>query len=619
MFKMSFLEKKQWKKWKAKILRVWLLSIKALLKGYVLLICILALFLIVYSIPGKIPISAIAENSQTVISFLSLIVGALASIMGIIVAILLVAFELFRRRYATYAFKEFFQDKYLRNLFILYVSTILISIFALARLEDPVTTQNVNLSYLSILLFFACIIALYPCAKKILGSTMSKNKIREIVDRITYQSIDSFGHFRRHVPAEHYVSVIEENPLFVLSEAAIRTINEGDRLTPRLILVESGEKLKQFINEDCHDKRNIINAFLIIFRHSAKQAILQKQEGTLTTALDVMREIHVFCAEKKVAWHEVIEFNELLQEILLDTIGADLDEIARKGMWDVKFILKKHLEKNVPAENEIWMLRDLKDKEDIGAVDHDKSLQWENVSHAYINMLSQLTEKGIELKKGQFLFSALRCFTDIASEVVDTKLGDKQKVAIISWCCYCAKSLTVKCADKGLYRDVLILTPFNFFGIKKMLDKNTEYSKRPLLDFCETLIELAQRDVFDTFAFNELGATGRGAIEEIDKSLLHKEALVLICKTFDRIREAIEKSNRPEKEKAYPEAFRQVQSLKRWMESKGKHDKAVEDEIESVLGKFKELEKYEGDIIKWPRMTDNNSSEKASPDASETD
>ena len=83
-----------------------------------------------------------------------------------------------------------------------------------------------------------------------------------------------------------------------------------------------------------------------------------------------------------------------------------------------------------------------------------------------------------------------------------------------------------------------------------------------------------------------------------------------ICKTFDRIREEIEKSQKPEKDRAYPEAFKQVESLKRWVQSKNKHDKAVEDEIESVLGKFKELEAYEGKTIKWPTLPANTPPEK---------
>lgn len=315
-----------------------------------------------------------------------------------------------------------------------------------------------------------------------------------------------------------------------------------------------------------------------------------------------MRSIYEFCAENKVEWDAVIELNELYQGIIEEVIEAGFDEVPRQGLWDVKWVLEKQLEKNVPPESEIWLLHIGEKGRSDAPVDHDKSLQWENMTHTYLRMLDHLSEKAIEFKRTQVIWAALRNFPDIVSTVADMNLGDKQKAAIINWCCYYAKSLTIQCADKGLYEDILVLTSFGSLDTKRVLEKNAEYSKRPLLDFCETLIELAERDVFDTFAFNELGATGRGAVEEIDKSPLHKEAVILICKTFDRIREAIEKSQRAEKQKAYPEAFGQVQSLKKWMESKGKHDKTVENEIESVLGKFKKLEAYEGKVIRWPTL-----------------
>lgn len=264
----------------------------------------------------------------------------------------------------------------------------------------------------------------------------------------------------------------------------------------------------------------------------------------------------------------------------------------------------------MPPESEIWMLHiGEKGKSEV-PVDHDKSLQWENVTHTYLRILNNLSEKAIESKRGQVIWAALHNFPDLISTIAGMNLGDKQKGEIINWCSYYAKSLAVKCADKGLYGDILVLTPFRYLDTKRVLGKDTAYSKRVLLDFCETLIELAQREVFDTFAFNELGATGRGVVEELDESPFYKEAVILICKTFDRIREEIEKSQKAEKDRAYPEAFKQVESLKRWMQSKNKHDKNVEDEIESVLGRFKELEAYEGRVIKWPTLPKSTPPEK---------
>jgi hypothetical protein len=592
----------RWKLLKGYIRKNWRFLVKSWLKDNLAVVGVWALFLIAFLVSPKLGPYVGFKNGEAVSAVLSRIVGALASILGIVVAILLVAFDIMRKTYAYYAVKEFFEDKYFRSMFAIFVSTILISTYALFTMEKIPTARNAVLSYLSFFLFTVCMVVLYPCVKRILGTARSKDKIRKIVGEIGGRSISIFRMFRRSVPRPDYFSTIEEDPLFVLSEVAIRTINEGDRLTPRFILTESTNKLIELLKKRSghHDMREVINSFSIIYRHSARQAIIHKQEGTLATVLEVIRGIYEFCAEKKVPWHEVIELNELYQEIIEDTIEAGFDEVARQGLWDVKWVLEKQLEKNVPPESEIWMFHIREKGKTEVPVDHDKSLQWDNIPHTYLRMLNSLSEKVIEFKRTQVIWAALHNFPDLISTVTDMNLGDNQKGQIINMCSYYGKSLAIKCVDKGVYGDILVITPFRMFETEKVLGKDAVYSKRVLIDFCETLIELAQREVFDTFAFNEIGATGRGLVEKLDESPFYKEAVILICRTFDRIREEIEKSRKPEKDRAYPEAFKQVESLKRWMESKNKHDKAVEDEIGSVLGKFRELEAYEGKTIKWP-------------------
>jgi len=607
----SLLARMRRKRFWSRAFRSFFGNIKAIIKNNVFLIVVCLLFLTAFLAPYQKTLQIVVGNERAIRGVLSGIVGALASILGIIVAILLVAFELLRKTYASYAFREFFQNKYLKNLFVLFISTILISVFSLLILKDPPTVRAAYLSYLSILLFIACMLALYPCAKRILTTTTSKAKIAEIVNRIDNQAISSLGIFRPHMSPPHYLAIMEENPLFILSEVAIRTISDRDRLTPKFVLVESARKLLQLLKntDDSHRKREIINAFLTVFRHCAKQAIMERQDGTVITTLDVMRDIGLLCAKNKEAWHTLIEFNETWQEIIQATIEHELDEIARRGLWDIKEVLKKNLEENVPAENEIWLFRDFKDEGDAKPGDHDKSLQWENATYTYFSMIDQLTEIAIQFKRGRVVWIALHNFNEIQSEVTEMNLGDGQKGQIIGSCSYYVRTLTIKSADKGLYGDVLRLS-LNHSILKKILDKKAAYSKEPLLNFCQTLIELGNRQVFDTFAFNDLGTLGRSITEKIDIDVLYQEALLLICQTFDKIREGIVRSDKPEKQKAYREVYRQIESLKKWLENKGKHNEILENEITSALAKFKELDSYEEKIIDWPNISTKKTTEK---------
>ena len=138
-----------WKWYKAYILKNWRTLVKAWLKDNFAVVTIWVLFLLPWIILPNLGANVSIKNGDAVSAVLSRIVGALASILGIVVAILLVAFDIIRKTYAFYAVKEFFEDKYLRRLFAIFVSTILISTYALFTMEKIPTARNVVLSYLS--------------------------------------------------------------------------------------------------------------------------------------------------------------------------------------------------------------------------------------------------------------------------------------------------------------------------------------------------------------------------------------------------------------------------------------------------------------------------------------
>lgn len=551
------------------------------------------------------------KNNSSAITLLSVIAGALASILGIIIAVILVAFEILRKTYTTYAFKSFFQNKRLRELFILYISTIIVSMSTIASLSDPLKPHDISFIHVSFLFFITSILILFSYSRRIISSTQSKERIIELVNQIDYQVINSFKYFRPHVPPSIYISAIEDNPIFILSEVAIRTLKDDDRLTPKLVLVEATNKLLKML-EVHGDRRTTINAFLIIFRNTARQAVQSQQEGTLRTILDCIESIHSFCAEKQVPWNEVIELNEILSEVLEESVKAGLDETGKVGFYIIEHIMKKHLEKNVPKEDEIWTLHIRTGKE--VPVDHDKSLQWEHVSMGYIGMISNLIETSIELKRGQVVSTGLHRLISIASKVIDNKLGDIQKADIIRWSYYYAKTLALKCVDEDLYKKVIGLSPFNFIAIDRALEKKTIFSKDPLLQFSEFLLQLAHKNSLDIFILNVLGTVGRGAVHKLDDDNIYKESLLFIIKVFNRLKEIIDADLSEEKRRIYLEIHSQTESLKKWMEQHNKKDQEIENNLNSTLSRFDKLETLKKEqsegIIKWPSSQKNESGEK---------
>ena len=90
------------------------------------------------------------------------------------------------------------------------------------NIENSITIHNINTSYFLKFLFFYCLIILYPSTKTILTSTKSVNKVRQIIKNIDNEAIYLFSGYSSQIHASTYFSTIEDNPIFIISEIAVK-------------------------------------------------------------------------------------------------------------------------------------------------------------------------------------------------------------------------------------------------------------------------------------------------------------------------------------------------------------------------------------------------------------
>jgi hypothetical protein len=566
---------------------------------------ILFMYIILYIFAPPFPNIVGLQDVSLASTLLFVVAGALASILGIVVAVMLVAYEILKRIYSAYAFKSIFNNRYLKTIISVYIITIIISSVTIITLSSPLSNRNIDHIYYSFILFVLALSILFPHLKQILTSTESKNKIIELVQKISYSEISLFDRRSQMEPATNYVSRLEESPIYVLSEAAIRTIKDNDRLTPKLILTEATNRLIELLKSSSGQRRRIIEAFLIIFKNASTQAISLRQEGVVQVVLDCIEYVHLFCAEEKAPWYVMIELDELLRDIINESIEAGLDDVARSGHYRIERIMQAHLKNNIPPENEIWDLQ-LRAGKDIPP-DHDKSLQWRHVSDDYVRMISGLVEKAIGMKRAEVISSGLWTLGNIGSYIINSELGELQKDDVLRWINYYSGDLTLKCVDAGLQKQLYLISPFRAHYIEDALDKNARYSKYPLTTFSESLIKLAKKGYYDTFILNELGTTGRGVVRRIGQNKIYKEALLYIIEVFSKIREILEQNMSGGKGLFYIELFTQIESLKKWMVSEKKKDENIDNKLADALSKFNRLNEIKAELeeghIKWPEIS----------------
>ncbi|MBT4398670.1 MAG: hypothetical protein HOD37_04240, partial [Bacteroidetes bacterium] len=365
---------------------------------FVILFSAITLGIIIIHIPLCKSLKFIDDQNISII--LSVIIGALSSILGIVVAIQLVAFEILRRTFYSFAFKEFFNSNQSKYLFERLILTICVSSISLFILTRPISDRNYLLTYLSFSLFIYCLLILFPATKRMIILSRSREKIIEIISKIDSRAISDFNYFRPGVPTNEQMDIIENNPFFIISDVCVRSINEEDCITPRFILIKANSKLL-FLLKHCdkgQEAREIINTFFMIYISAFNKAVSLNQIGTIHSILSIIEEIQHHCAKNNFAWYSMIEMNENFENILFKLIENNNIELTKRGIWILERAYIKHLIENTAPEDEIWILNDLTNTS-TEKVEHDKSNQWTTISSDLLYKLSNVIERAISLQK----------------------------------------------------------------------------------------------------------------------------------------------------------------------------------------------------------------------------
>lgn len=291
----------------------------------------------------------------------------------------LVALELLRGTYAGGALREVFRDATLRHLVTLYFYTIVLALTLAGTIGSVVSPRQVALSYWTGMLLVVCLVVLYPSVKRILSSTrVSGQRVNQLLASITRERAVELTRPSARKASE-VLTGLEEHPLFVLSEVALHSITAGDRITPRLIIVETASRLVALMNEahqrGDYEMRDLINSFLGLFRTVARVALKNRDEIALGTLIAAITTVHEAAATLRLPYHCLIEMDEFLRDLSVACAEEGLEQSSRSTFWSVQQIFLRHLSQNVAPEGEIWTLHLSDGKGLEGDKDHTKSLQ----------------------------------------------------------------------------------------------------------------------------------------------------------------------------------------------------------------------------------------------------
>lgn len=545
-------------------------------RNYITFVIIISLFLGAIFIPLVFPnfLNIDFGDHDLVIKLFSNISVILASIFGIIIAIFLLSFQIFKRNYVSYSMKDFFKDPNIGFLFLVYLSTILISYLSLTFIKlDYYSHKIVNLYYLSLFLFLICISILYLFIKLILTSDYSNNKTKEIISTLTYERISEyFEKYDKLFLSEVDLEDIDSNPHLFLDEMCINAVKRKDSIAIKTFYNNLGNKIMYLLGKSKNPKEEakIFEFFREIYIDTAQVAINQYENSILETVLDSLFPIYFFCNDNNITGESIKILDKTLKEILFLIIES-------KNALLVRFPICLYGIK----DNILNLLKKYKEVSDT------------NPAERQMQILFEITDRAIEIRKENFAKEGLGRIIDIIYEVIEeTHIQKSSKYETVERCFEIYKYLVFKMADRGAFDIDILIYSFESERIFKIVKKNVEFSNRILMLYCEILLELANRNILSEFVIENLGEFGKKII--LNQSTINNsnDFILYIFNVSNRLRGIIEKSKGMNVSDKFDILYKQIEDMKEMIEYSKKDFTQIIGEVTSIYTTFKNVKPY---------------------------
>ena len=487
-----------------------------------LFVCIIIYFLFaiceIYLIPNFLNIDF--YNHDLIITLFSNISIILASIFGIIIAIFLVSFQIFKRNNVSSLVNEFLSDSNIVSLFILYLSSILISYISLTFIKQNIYPHKIiNLFYLSFILFIICITLLYSLIKSILSSEFANIRTKEIISRLKYSDISNY--LEKHsillttLPKDY--KNIDKNPHFTIEEMLVNTVRRKENFAIIGFYEQLNLKIKDLINKsrNSEEKKNIFKFFNELYVHPLQVAINEQEESILSTILNSVVVNYFYCINKDLKGEDIEELDNILAELFILMVESN-------NLLPIRFPVYLLFIKNCI----IILLK--KQKEYI--IDYPEK--------RLLGLLHNITNRAIIAKAENIVREALKNLFDIIYETIESSgILPLKKIEIVYQNCFYYKYYFLKIANKEYYNEDILNDSFSFDKLLILIRKDTDLAKQMIILYCTILLELIDRGILDEFSIENLSKIGINIIES--KDIVNSNEYILYI--FNKISEMLDK------------------------------------------------------------------------------
>jgi len=349
---------------------------KALLTNFFIIISITLLFeilLITFLSFTNLQIFPDILNLKNVTnpeSYFDIIIGSLASLSGIVIAVLLIVFEFLSVRFKRSTRKYFLQNINIFFISMLFIITITSSFFSKLIYHNLSINNLSNILYFNSILFITSISFIIPLSISALLSLSYKNIIYKEINRINTKTIKEITLYHQASKDLNINFSIENNPFVILQNIAIQNVKK-DSIIVQSIINELTNKYIELISSNKTQKGkltkitpSLINIYYeknsgfflsyILFTNQIFEEILQEKSYMIIEDIgSSLFRLIVHSIENKIHIAELTNILEFIDKISTRLIKENKNRAIEKFINKLKNVMMFYLDKNRLKDEEI--------------------------------------------------------------------------------------------------------------------------------------------------------------------------------------------------------------------------------------------------------------------------
>lgn len=533
--------------------------------------------------------------------YAGLILAVTSSIIGIILAVVVLAFELTKKKAFRRKNQNILDQKSTFWFLFLSISLITISFLSYVFIPDFNENNGLTIAYILLFTFIVFISVIVPSIQSFLNSTNSLKSSKKIIEYISIEEINAFNLENDN----KFISNEFDNSIVKIRLDIIEFITENDTDAYNILLKNLVDKSISLMGtgESRQQSDSIFRAITFIWEGCYWEAQRSNSHQVIISIWDCINSFYTHASENKIQLihYEFLDFfvNDFTKFQMTNNMSYSL----AKGIHVHISALTLNLINNSPVQEKISDLCRKYEKNNKIENDHKSLTQWDQLEGILWKIYSITSHAIDSFDKELFDLGCYQLELLIRSinnnEIISNE--DYKEASLITSIYLIHRDLTLESSNAGLLPHCLWRFKFSSFRIERdILEKKIYYGDlfQIMSDF---IIKSQKQKKLSPRTLNEFGAVGRMCTRYYKDNADYKKCFEYIYETLKYLKNLIENDQLPEESKVYLKLKKEIESLDEWLKKENPKSRfKIRAEINKTIRSFKDIESDpDYGIIKW--------------------